>query len=132
MSRRLAREVALRTLFQMDIGHITKEDAFNFALETTPLSEELIPFAEDLVNLAIEHQAESDAIIKAKSVDWSLERLPRVDRSILRLAIGEMLAEIGTPTGVIINEAVELAHRYGTEESGRFINGLLGNLARDG
>ena len=43
-----------------------------------------------------------------------------------------MLAEIGTPTGVIINEAVELAHRYGTEESGRFINGLLGNLARDG
>ena len=73
MSRRLAREVALRTLFQMDIGHITKEDAFNFALETTPLSEELIPLAEDLVNLAIEHQAESDAIIKAKSVDWSLK-----------------------------------------------------------
>ncbi len=131
MSRRLAREVALRTLFQLDTGHIAESDAFAFALETTPLSESLIPFAQDLVQTALSHQAESDALISAKSVDWELSRLPRVDRSILRLAIGEMLAETATPTGVIINEAVELAHRYSTEESGRFINGLLGSVARD-
>lgn len=131
MSRRLAREVALRTLFQLDIGHITEGAAFAFSLETTPLSESLIPFAQDLVQMALSHQAESDAIISAKSVDWEIGRLPRVDRSILRLAIGEMLAATATPTGVIINEAVELAHRYSTEESGRFINGLLGSVARE-
>lgn len=131
MSRRLAREVALRTLFQLDIGHISQEDAFAFALETTPLSESLVPFAQQLVQLALDKQAESDAIISDKSVDWELSRLPRVDRSILRLAIGEMLASTETPTGVIINEAVELAHRYSTEESGRFINGLLGSVARE-
>lgn len=131
MSRRLAREVALRTLFQLDIGHITEGAAFAFSLETTPLSESLIPFAQDLVQMALSHQAESDAIISAKSVDWEISRLPRVDRSILRLAIGEMLAATATPTGVIINEAVELAHRYSTEESGRFINGLLGSVARE-
>lgn len=131
MSRRLAREVALRTLFQLDIGHIKQAAAFEFALETTPLSSGLVVFAEELVEMALAHQVESDAIISAKSVDWELNRLPRVDRSILRLAIGEMLAATATPTGVIINEAVELAHRYSTEESGRFINGLLGSVARD-
>lgn len=131
MSRRLAREVALRTLFQLDIGHISEEAAFAFALETTPLAADLVQFAQGLVHMALSKQAESDSIISAKSVDWELNRLPRVDRSILRLAIGEMLAAAVTPTGVIINEAVELAHRYSTEESSRFINGLLGSVARD-
>lgn len=131
MSRRLAREVALRTLFQLDTGHISEGAAFGFALETTPLATELIQFAQELVQMAVSKQEESDNIISAKSVDWELTRLPRVDRSILRLAIGEMLSASDTPTGVVINEAVELAHRYSTEESSRFINGLLGNVARD-
>ncbi|HBK84972.1 MAG TPA: transcription antitermination factor NusB [Firmicutes bacterium] len=131
MSRRLAREVALRTLFQLDTGHITEAAAFEFALETTPLAAGLVAFARELVTMALSHQEASDAIISAKSVDWELNRLPRVDRSILRLAIGEMLAAKETPTSVVINEAVELAHRYSTEESGRFINGLLGSVARD-
>lgn len=130
MSRRLAREVALRTLFQLDTGHISEDAAFDFALETTPLATDLVRFAQQLVQMAVNKQAESDSIISAKSVDWELNRLPRVDRSILRLAIGEMLSTSETPTGVVINEAVELAHRYSTEESSRFINGLLGNVAR--
>lgn len=132
MSRRLAREVALRTLFQLDLGHISQEKAFAFALETTPLSESLVPFALELVDKAVVQQVASDSIISEKSIDWDLHRLPRVDRVILRLALGELLAQTGTPAGVIVNEAVELAHRYSTEESGRFINGLLGSVVREG
>lgn len=131
MSRRLAREAALRTLFQLDIGHISQEAAFAFALETTPLAANMVQFAQELVQTALGRQSESDVIISSKSVDWEISRLPRVDRSILRLAIGELLAASSTPTGVIINEAVELAHRYSTEESGRFINGLLGSVVRE-
>ena len=132
MSRRLAREVALRTLFQLDLGHISQDKAFAFALETTPLSESLVPFALELVDKAVVQQVASDSIISEKSIDWDLHRLPRVDRVILRLALGELLAQTGTPAGVIVNEAVELAHRYSTEESGRFINGLLGSVVREG
>lgn len=131
MSRRMAREVALRTLFQLDSGHSDETAAFEFALETTPLAAGLTDFARELVTMALGHQTESDAIISTRSVDWKIDRLPRADRSILRLALGEMLANTDTPTGVIINEAVELANRYSTEESGRFINGLLGSVARE-
>lgn len=131
MSRRLAREVALRTLFQLESGHVPKDAAFAFALETTPISADLEPFSRQLVDDALEHQAESDQVIREKSVDWTIDRLARVDRAILRLALGELLAQNGMPTGVIVNEAVELANKYSTEESGKFINGILGNVVRE-
>lgn len=131
MSRRWAREVALRTLFQLDTEHISQDAAFAYALDSLPLGEGFVDFAKGLVAVALKHQAESDEIISRKSVDWELNRLPRVDRTILRLALGELLAETGTPTGVIINEAVELANHYGSEESGKFINGILGSVVRE-
>ena len=131
MSRRLAREVALRTLFQLESGHVQREAAFAFALDTTPISPDLEPFSLQLVDDALKYQPESDQIIRVKSVDWDIDRLARVDRAILRLALGELLASTGMPTGVIINEAVELAKKYSTEESGKFINGILGNVVRE-
>ena len=130
MSRRLAREVALRALFQLESGHVDLGEAFQFALETTPIEAELEPFARQLVDNALEQQEQSDQIIRGKSVDWQIDRLARVDRAILRLALGELLSETGAPTGVVINEAVELANKYSTAESGKFINGILGNVVR--
>lgn len=131
MSRRLAREVALRTLFQLESRDVSQESAFAFALETTPLAADFEPFALQLVTDAVAHQPESDGIIQSKAVDWEIARLARVDRSILRLALGELLAKRDVPTGVVVNEAVELANRYSTEESGKFINGILGSVVRD-
>jgi N utilization substance protein B len=131
MSRRLAREVALRTLFQLDMGHLEKEAAFGFALETTPLAEPLRPFARQLLENALQYQADSDRLIAEKAVDWEINRLPRVDRAILRLALGEILADTDVPSSVAINEAVELAQKYSTEQSGRFINGILGSVVRE-
>ena len=130
MSRRLAREVALRALFQMESGHVDLGEAFHFALETTPIEAELEPFARQLVDNALQQQEASDQIIRGKSVDWQIDRLARVDRAILRLALGELLSVTGVPTGVVINEAVELANKYSTAESGKFINGILGNVVR--
>jgi N utilization substance protein B len=131
MSRRLAREVALRTLFQLESEHSDKENAFAFALETTPIAPEFEMFSRQLVEDALRCQAESDQLIKDKAHDWDIARLARVDRAVLRLALGELLTESGAPTGVVINEAVELANKYSTEESGKFINGILGAIVRE-
>ncbi len=130
MSRRIAREVALRTLFQMESGHVQLNKALEYALETAPLEPGFVPFAKELVDQSLAQQEDSDQIIRDKAVDWNIDRLARVDRAILRLALGELMGGTGTPPGVVINEAVELAHRYSTEESGRFINGILGSVLR--
>ncbi|MGI6357334.1 MAG: transcription antitermination factor NusB [Bacillota bacterium] len=132
MSRRLAREVALRTLFQLDSGHVQLDQALDYALETVPLAPGFVPFARRLVDNALAQQETSDQIIREKAVDWNIDRLARVDRAILRLALGELMADKDTPAGVVINEAVELANRYSTEESGKFINGILGAVVRSG
>ncbi len=131
MSRRLAREVALRTLYQLDIGHSGKSEAFSFALETTPVAAEHEAFARQLVDKAITHADEADQIISRKSVDWDIKRLARVDRAILRLSLAELIDPSDAPTGVVISEAVELANRYSTDESGKFINGILGSYVRE-
>lgn len=131
MSRRLAREVALRTLYQLDVGHVSKDEALNYALEVTPIAAEHEAFARQLIDKAIAHTEQADQIISRRSVDWDIRRLPRVDRAILRLSLAELLDPVDAPTGVVISEAVELANKYSTDESGRFINGILGSYVRE-
>jgi N utilization substance protein B len=70
-----------------------------------------------------------DALITAHAIDWSIERMPVVDRTLLRMATFELVARPDTPTGVVISEAVELAKQYSTDESGRFVNGVLASIA---
>jgi transcription antitermination protein NusB len=72
-----------------------------------------------------------DLLITAYSIDWALERMPVVDRTVLRMAIWELLARSDVPIGVVISEAVELAKRYSTDESGRFVNGVLASVAAE-
>jgi len=88
-------------------------------------------YADRVIWGALEHQAQLDSIIENFLKGWELDRLSRVDLALMRLAIYEMLREPDVPFGVAVNEAVELAKAYGTDESPAFINGVLGNAARE-
>ena len=127
--RHRARDVALQVLFQHDVGHLPIEEAIAAARGRDPGAD--WAFIETLCTGTVSHQAELDAVIVPHLSGWSLDRLANVDRTILRMALFE-LRHMTTPAGVVINEAVELAKRYGTDESGRFVNGVLGAVYRAG
>lgn len=86
--------------------------------------------AKELVEGTLEHRDEIDALIREQADNWRLERMPAVDRNILRLAIFEMLYEEDVPKLVVVDEAIDLAKQFGSEQSGRFVNGLLDGLLR--
>jgi len=126
--------MALQALFQLDFNRIATSHALEAVVaEHEGVSENARSYAEQLVVGTYRHLAEIDAIIREHAVDWKPERMPSVDRNIARLAIYELLfgSEDLTPN-IVINEAVELAKTFGTEESGRFINGILGALVKKG
>lgn len=100
--------------------------ASEFELELEPAAQQ---FARDLVAAATDKTAEIDAAITAASRNWRLERMSRVDRNILRLGACELIAFRDVPVKVVINEAVELAKRFGTAESSAFVNGVLDRIA---
>ena len=87
------------------------------------------PFAVDIVEGVGRLAERIDGLIAANAIDWSLERMPAVDRNILRVAVYELLERPDVPTGAVISEAVELAKQFSTDESGRFVNGLLASVA---
>lgn len=130
MARRKAREVALKVLFQMDLGRHTLEGAWPLAVEGESLPEASASFARELAAGAARHQGEIDRLLSECSEGWKVSRMAGVDRNILRLAVYELLYRPDIPASATINEAVELAKVYGTEESPRFVNGVLGELAR--
>jgi N utilization substance protein B len=88
-------------------------------------------FVVDLVSGVGKHQVRIDELISAHAIDWTLERMAAVDRNILRLAIYELLERADIPAAAVLSEAVELASRYSTDESARFVNGLLASVAKD-
>lgn len=128
--RRRAREAALQVLFQMDVGRLSLEDALAsmVAPDWSPHDWALVG---TLARGTREHLAQIDEMIERVAEHWTIERMAAVDRNILRMAIFE-LEHTDTPVRVIINEAVELAKQYSTEDSGRFVNGLLGQMVRSG
>jgi len=122
-TRREARERALGLLYEAD----AKQQDPQQVLDELPVAPD--PFVVELVQGVQSRTAEIDPLISASSIDWALPRMPVVDRTVLRMAIWELLARTDVPIGVIISEAVELAKRYSTEESGRFVNGVLASVA---
>ena len=124
-TRREARERALELLYEAEAKVLPPAEVL-VGLPITP-----DPFAVALVTGVGERLAELDGHIERLARDWTVERMPWVDRSILRLAAFELVARPDVPTGAILSEAVELAKRFSTEEAGRFVNGLLSNLARE-
>ncbi len=134
MIRRTARELVVQSLFQIDFSGCSAEDALNAALEeqNSKNAVKAFSYAQIAVSGILNALAEIDARIKEYSIDWDVERMPAVDRNILRLAVYEIYyAENKIPAGIAINEAVEIAKLYGSEDSPRFINGLLGKMVRN-
>lgn len=129
MTRREAREQVFIVLFEK----IFDNEATISEIITTAKEAELIKinsFAENTLNAVEEHFSEIDEIIETNSQGWTLARLPKVTLAILRLAVAEIKYIDEVPNGVAVNEAVELAKKYGTYEDASFINGILGAIAK--
>jgi N utilization substance protein B len=126
--RHEARIVALQALFEMDcVGHQSAA-ALEQRLAEMPLPEQGIQFARELVQGVTDDIAKLDKLIERYAPEWPVEQIAIIDRNILRIAIYEVLSCDGTPLKVAINEAVELAKQFGSDSSGRFVNGVLGSL----
>jgi N utilization substance protein B len=127
--RHKARAIALQVLYEFDsVGH-DAETALAHLLADARLSEDNAAFARDLVNGVIQNQEQIDQHIKKFAPAWPLEQIPIVDRNILRLAIFEILLDNNVPVKVAINEAVELAKKFGSDNSSKFVNGVLGSVS---
>jgi N utilization substance protein B len=121
--RREARERALELAYEANQRRMTASEL----LATLPLAP--APFTIELLESAEAHRRQADELIAGRASGWSIERMPVLDHLIMRLAVAEMLA-LETPTAVVLAEAVELAKRYSTDESSRFVNGVLAAVAR--
>jgi N utilization substance protein B len=158
--RRTAREMAVQMLYQSDLGGSalpqifrtfdlseylarereagdqekkvvrTPEEERAEAVRRRKRVDEAFQFAQELVQGTLDHREKIDEMIRGQADNWRLERMPAVDRNVLRLAIYEMLHETDTPKLVVVDEAIELAKKFGSEQSGRFINGLLDGLLK--
>jgi transcription antitermination protein NusB len=130
-ARRKSRELAMQMLFQADIGKQTPEEVrATFWRAGDAVEPEVRGFAEDLFRVANANLEQIDQLIAQNSKHWRLERMPAVDRNLLRMAIGEMLGFKSTPFPIVINEALEIARRYAAPESINFLNGMLDSIAR--
>ena len=122
----------MQMLFQGDLGKQTPDQVRKvFWPSVIDIDEETRGFAEDLYRIATSRTGEIDALIEEHSKNWRLERMPVVDRSLLRAGIAEMLGYPKTPAAVVINETLEVAKRYAAPESIHFLNGVLDAVARD-
>ncbi len=128
-TQRKAREGALQVLYEVDLVGHAPDDVQDRQFEQMGLLDEPREFAARLVAGVWEEREMLDAAIAALAPAWPVRQLPRVDINILRLALYELMADDTAPVGAIINEAVELAKRYGSENSGKFVNGVLGTVA---
>ncbi len=127
--RRKARAIALQALYEVDaVGH-DMESALAHSLAERGLSEENAAFVRELVSGVIQNKEEIDQHIRKFAPAWPVEQISIVDRNILRLAIFEILLDNNVPIKVAINEAVELAKKFGSDNSPKFVNGVLGSVS---
>ena len=129
-SRHRAREYALQMLYQSEVGGAPMREVVELFWQQEKAPEEVRRFADRLALGTVAALPEIDRLLREGIENWRLERLGSVDRSVLRLAVHEFLHEPDTPRIVIIDEAIELAKRYGGEESGQFVNGILDALRK--
>jgi len=134
-ARRLAREAALQMLYQWEVGKLSMLEVMQTywmpgLIEDDPLSDDLRQFATSLTSGVAATVDQIDPMIAQAAENWRLERMAVMDRIILRLAVYEFLHQPDTPARVIINEALELARTFSTDEAVRFINGILDGIRR--
>ena len=131
-TRRKSRELTMQMLFQGDLGKQDPDQVRKlFWQSRNDVDDETRNFAEDLYRVASVRQAEIDSLIEAHTKNWRIERMPVVDRNLLRAAVAEMVGFPSTPGPIIINETLEIARRYAAPESIQFLNGVLDAIARD-
>jgi transcription antitermination protein NusB len=124
MKRRTAREKALQSLYQIDLSKADIQDALESVLDGQP-SDAYLDF---LVNGIVEKQEEIDQLIRENLENWKMERLANIDRNLLRIAVYEMKNSEDVPVGVAMDEAIEIAKKYGDEQSSRFVNAVLSKI----
>jgi len=124
-SRREARERALGLCYELELRELDVDTL----IESQPAPPD--EYAERLVRGVAAHHAEIDELLRKFSEHWALERMPAVDRAVLRVAVYELGWEPDVPSAVVISEAVELAKQYSTKDSGRFVNGLLSRVSEE-
>jgi transcription antitermination protein NusB len=127
--RRRAREAALHALYEMDIGGHEPSDALERMIADYRMSEDVATFARTLLTGVLGNVKLIDGKIEAAATERPLDELPAVERNILRIAIRECVVDNLTPVGAAINEAVDLAKKYGSDSSGKFVNGVLGTIS---
>ena len=127
---REARELALQALYQVDVGEGTdRERGLALFWGHFNRGEEVDPFARELIEGVLANQQRIDELIATTAERWKLPRLSRVDLSLLRLATYELMERAEIPASVTINEAIEIARRFGSEDSAAFVNGILDAIA---
>ena len=127
-NRSRAREAALKTLYQMDVTRDAPAEALKIFFRHHRVALSSQPFVARLVEGTTQHLTEIDPLLRRHATNWTLERMAIVDRNILRLGAYELLYETQTPPKVVINEAVDLAKRFGAADSGKFVNGVLDSI----
>ena len=132
MRRRIAREIAIRTLYQIDLNKESVDTALEFVQNESfdyEITEDIKKFSGELVSGVLEHLDQIDMVIVNTAKEWSISRMNPVDRNIIRVAIYEILyTKESISVAMAINEAVELARDYGEGDSQKFVNGVLGNI----
>jgi len=130
LKRRQLREIAFQTIFQVDVGENNIETALMERIKETDMDEEDKAFCRNLVNGTLEKLDEIDKVIEKYALDWEVKRMLSVDRNVLRLAVYEMVFSTDTPAKAALNEAIEIAKVFGSEDSSKFINGILGQVIK--
>lgn len=131
-TRRKSRELAVQMLFQADMGKQGPEQVRRtFWKEQSSVGAEVQGFADDLFQAANDRSSDINSLIERHAEHWRMERMSAVDRNILRAAVAELFGFPATPRAVIINEALEIAHKFSSPESVQFINGVLDSISRE-
>ena len=123
--RRRGRESALKILYSMDLNPGTRTDDCSQVFDYSEVPENTREFTKELVEGTLQRLEEIDNHIQSASLKWDISRMAAVDRNVLRLAVSELTGRSPKPVKVVLNEAIELAKKYGGEESGTFVNGIL-------
>lgn len=129
--RRRGREAALKILYSMDLNPASRTDACNQVLDYSKVPEDTREFTRELVEETVHRLEEIDSYIQGASIKWEISRMAAVDRNVLRLAVSELTSESPKPVRIVLNEAIELAKKFGGEESGTFVNGILDRVRID-
>jgi N utilization substance protein B len=130
VSRRRARELAFRVVFQADVAGVPLREAWTLRCDEERPAEAARALVDDVIAVLEARRDEVDGILRQCAEHWTLERLAATDRAVLRAAVAEMLARPQTPARVVLDEAIEIAKRFGAADSGRFVNGMLDRAAK--